>query len=113
MKDFTFEEELPPLKKEEIIKVKFKIKNSLDIARASKYIKISEDNFKELTVTEFVNKISIPSIDIFRQYWKSNIYYDSTYDSKFEHYAKQHFNKFPSFEYSKKAALITMQTPLV
>ena len=70
-------------------------------------------NFKEVKIIEFVNKITIPSIDIFRQYWKSNIYYDSVYDSKFEYYTKQHFDKFPNFEYSKKAALITMKIPIV
>ena len=66
-------------------------------------------NFKEIEITEFVNEISIPSIDIFRQYWQSNVYYNSEYDSKFEHYAKKHFDEFNNFQYSKKAALITMK----
>lgn len=72
-----------------------------------------KNNFQEVKISEFVNKITIPSIDIFRQYWKSNIYYDSTYDPKFEYYAKQHFDKLPNFEYSKKAAIITMKNPIV
>lgn len=72
----------------------------------------AKNNFKEVKIVEFINKIAIPSIDIFRQYWKSNIYYDSAYDSKFEYYAKLHFDKFPNFEYSKKAAIITMKTPI-
>ena len=61
-------------------------------------------NFKEIEITEFVNEISIPSIDIFRQYWQSNVYYDSEYDSEFEYYAKKHFDEFNNFQYSKKAA---------
>ena len=73
----------------------------------------AKNNFQEVKISEFVNKITIPSIDIFRQYWKSNIYYDSTYDPKFEYYAKQHFDKLPTFEYSKKAAIITMKNPIV
>ncbi len=73
----------------------------------------AKNNFKEIIINEFVNKITIPSIDIFRQYWKSNIYYDSAYDSKFEYYAKQHFDKFPNFEYLKKAVIITMKTSTV
>ena len=72
----------------------------------------AKNNFKEVKITEFVNKITIPSIDIFQQYWKSNIYYDPMYDSKFEYYAKKHFDEFTNFEYSKKAALITMKTQL-
>lgn len=72
----------------------------------------AKNNFKEVTITEFVNKITIPSIDIFYQYWKSNIYYDPIYDSKFEYYAKKHFDKFSTFEYTKKAALITMKKQL-
>jgi len=58
-----------------------------------------------------VNQISIPSIDIFRQYWQSNVYYDSEYDSKFEYYAKKHFDEFDNFQYSKKAGMITMKKP--
>jgi len=73
----------------------------------------AKNNFKEIKITEFINKITIPSIDVFRQYWKSNIYYDPIYDSKFEYYAKKHFDEFPNFEYSKKAALITMKTQLL
>ena len=62
---------------------------------------------------EFVNEITFPSIDVFRQYWKSNIYYDSKYDSDFELYAKKHFETHNNFQYSKKAEIITMKSPMI
>jgi ubiquinone/menaquinone biosynthesis C-methylase UbiE len=69
-------------------------------------------NFKEVKLNEFVNQITITSIDVFRQYWKSNIYYDSKYDSEFEYYAKKHFDEYGNFQYSKKAQIITMKLPI-
>jgi len=68
-------------------------------------------NFKKVIPSEFVNDITLPTIDVLIQYWKSNIYYESKYDSEFEKYAKIHFDKFGNFQYSKKAQLITMKTP--
>lgn len=69
-------------------------------------------NFKEVQFNEFINQMTIPSIDILRQYWKSNIYYNSNYDSGFEDYAKKHFDKYDNFQYSKKAQMITMKIPI-
>jgi len=85
-----------------------KYTNTEFMKNVENYAKI---NFKEVKITEFVNEISIPSIDIFRQYWKSNVYYDSEYDSEFEYYAKKHFDEFNNFQYSKKAGMITMKKP--
>lgn len=73
----------------------------------------AKTNFKEVTFNEFSNQITFPSIDIFRQYWKSNIYYDSKYDSDFELFAKKHFEKNNNFKYFKKAEIITMKTSLI
>jgi ubiquinone/menaquinone biosynthesis C-methylase UbiE len=73
----------------------------------------AKTNFQDVKFTEFSNQITFPSIDIFRQYWKSNIYYDPKYDSEFELYAKKHFEKFNNFQYSKKAEIITMKTPII
>lgn len=47
MKDFTFEE-LKPLKEEEIPRVKLKIKNSLEKAKQSNYIRIETNDLKDL-----------------------------------------------------------------
>lgn len=73
----------------------------------------AKTNFQDVKFTEFSNQITFPSIDIFRQYWKSNIYYEPKYDSEFELYAKKHFEKFNNFQYSKKAEIITMKTPII
>lgn len=72
----------------------------------------AKTNFKEVKLNEFVNHITFPSIDVFRQYWKSNIYYEPKYDSEFELYAKKHFKKYNNFQYFKKAEIITMKTPI-
>lgn len=74
--------------------------------------KYAQKNFKKVKLDEFVNQITIPSIDVFQQYWKSNIYYDAKYDSEFENYAKKHFEKYGNFQYSKKAQIITMKMPI-
>jgi len=71
----------------------------------------AKKNFKKVTPSEFVNDITLPTIDVLIQYWKSNIYYEPKYDSEFEKHAKIHFNKFGNFQYSKIAQLITMKTP--
>jgi len=73
----------------------------------------AKNNFQEVKITEFINQITIPSMDIFLQYWKSNIYHDSKYDSEFEYYAKKHFDKSNSFQYFKKAQMITMKIPKI
>jgi len=69
-------------------------------------------NFNQVCLNEFVNQITIPSMDIFKKYWKSNIYYDSKYDSEFQSHAQKHFDIYGNFQYSKKAQLITMKKPI-
>lgn len=69
----------------------------------------AKSNFKEVTTSEFVNDITIPTIDELRLYWKSNIYYNAKFDSEFEKHAKMHFDKANNFQYSKIAQLITMK----
>jgi SAM-dependent methyltransferase len=86
-----------------------KYANTEFMQKIEDYAKI---NFKEVKFNEFSNQITFPSVDIFRQYWKSNIYYDSKYDSDFELYAKKHFEKNNNFQYFKKAEIITMKTPI-
>ncbi len=73
----------------------------------------ANENFIEVHFNEFINQITIPSIDIFEKYWQSNIYYESKFDSEFKSYAKKHFDKNSNFQYSKKAQLITMKTPIL
>ena len=87
-----------------------KFANTEFMQGVEEYAKI---NFQDVKFDEFVNEITFPSIDVFRQYWKSNIYYDSKYDSDFELYAKKHFETHNNFQYSKKAEIITMQSPII
>jgi len=68
----------------------------------------AEKSFREVKTLDFVNNITIPSLDILRKYWVSNIYYDPTHDSDFEEYARQHFEREKTFRFPKKAELITM-----
>jgi len=93
-----------------------KVDDSLKIHANTEFMKgvekYARENFKEIILDEFVNQITIPSIDVFRQYWKSNIYYDAKFDSEFDAYAKKHFDEFGIFQYSKKAEIITMKVPL-
>jgi len=72
----------------------------------------AKTNFKEIKTDEFSNQITFPTIDVFRQYWRSNIYYDPKYDPDFELFAKKHFENNDSFRYFKKAEIITMKTPI-
>lgn len=97
---------------EQFMKIPDSLKNYANTEFMMGVEKYARKNFKEIKLDEFVNQITIPSIDVFRQYWKSNIYYDAKYDSEFENYAKKHFDKYDNFEYSKKAQIITMKVPI-
>lgn len=93
-----------------------KVPDSYKIRTQSKFMQgienYARENFKEVKLGEFVNQITIPSIDVFQQYWKSNIYYIAKYDLEFKNYAKKHFEKYNNFQYFKKAQIITMKIPV-
>ena len=72
----------------------------------------AKSNFSEVKLDEFVNQITFPTIEIFEQYWKSNIYYDPKHDDDFKLFAKKHFDQHNNFQYSKKAQIITMRNPI-
>ena len=71
--------------------------------------KYARENFVHIEAAEFVNNITFPSYDILATYWKSNIYYDPQYDTKFEKYAREHFKKYKVFRYAKKAKMVVMK----
>ena len=66
-------------------------------------------NFNTVKTLEFVNNISIPSYEDLRNYWVSNVYYKEVFNSGFEKYAKEHFEKNRTFEFFKKALLVVME----
>jgi ubiquinone/menaquinone biosynthesis C-methylase UbiE len=67
--------------------------------------------YRDVLVLEFVNNIRIPSYEDLRNYWVSNVYYRKELDDGFERFARQHFARFESFDFSKKGLLILMSGP--
>jgi hypothetical protein len=70
--------------------------------------KYAYKNFQHVTTDNFINTITLPTYSDLKQYWESNIYYDSKYDAKFEELAKQHYDSEGKFSYNKVAKMITM-----
>lgn len=70
--------------------------------------KYAYKNFQHVTADNFINTITLPTYSDLKQYWESNIYYDSKYDAKFEELAKQHYDSEGKFSYNKVAKMITM-----
>ena len=73
--------------------------------------KYAYKNFQHVTTDNFINTITLPTYSDLKQYWESNIYYDSKYDAKFEELAKQHYDSEGKFSYNKVAKMIIMSNP--
>lgn len=69
----------------------------------------ADENFEIVKTSEFINNITLPSFEVLKNYWTSNIYHDPKYDQDFEKYARKHFKKNKSFKFFKKAKIIMMK----
>ena len=68
----------------------------------------ARQNYENVEVKDFINKITLPSSEELKLYWESNIYYDSTCDEDFKKYSIEYFNSNSEFSYEKKAKMIIM-----
>jgi len=68
----------------------------------------AKDNFSDVKIFNFENKITIPSFEDLKKYWESNIYHKPEFNGEFEKHAKGFFEKNEAFTLTKRALLVIM-----
>lgn len=91
------------------VKLDARILHSTTNFMYSEVLPFALQNFAVVSCERFVNRVSFPSQDELRRYWRSNIYYRESADPAFEQASSTHFGNNETFGVRKVGLSITMQ----